>query len=195
MVIAELFATLGLKSDEHEWNHGHELIDGLKHGLEALAAIEVGKSIAEHLSEMFKGAAEQVETADRLAQSLGTTSDALQELDYAAQMSLVPAEALHTGLQRLALGMANRRRVADVGRDDRRGSKASARVHLADVARRFGTTRRHRDGVQGLRCDGQGARRHGRRARSQALILVGVCGARTIRLDCDDTVSVHTSAC
>lgn len=102
MEVADLFATLGLKPKENEWKHGHELIEGIKKGVEIFAGVEAVKQIG----EMVKSTGEAAIAALRLGQKVGISTEAVQELGYAAKVSGVNAEQLQHGFQRLALGLA-----------------------------------------------------------------------------------------
>lgn len=106
MIVAELFATLGLKPDEHQWHAGNELVEHLKTAVEALAVYEG----FEHVVEMFNGVAESVEHAELAAKSLGTTSSAVQELGYATKLLGVSSEESEMALTHLARSVAEARK-------------------------------------------------------------------------------------
>lgn len=100
-VVAELAAKLGLVPDEKSWEHGHELVESLHHALEAYIGVEAVKKTGE-LVESF------VETgvaAKHLGERLGISTDAVQELGYAASLSGSSAEGMQVSLQHLARGM------------------------------------------------------------------------------------------
>lgn len=101
MQIAELFATLGLKPKKGEWEAGTKLIEGMKHALELFLGYEAIKSIG----ELVKSTAEGAIGAERMAQKVGVTTEAVQELGYAAGVSGASNEELQVSLQHLARGM------------------------------------------------------------------------------------------
>jgi hypothetical protein len=103
--VADLFASLGLKPKEQEWKHGHELIEGIKKGVEVFAGAEAVKGIY----EMVKSTGEAAVAALRLGQKIGVSTEAVQELGYAAKVSGVNAEELQHGFQHLALGLQEAR--------------------------------------------------------------------------------------
>lgn len=98
MIIAELFAKFGLLPDEKSWDKGHELIEGLHTALEAYLGYEGLKK----MGELVEGTVEAAQSAKHLSEQLGETTDAVQELNYAAEASDVPAETLNGAMQRLA---------------------------------------------------------------------------------------------
>jgi hypothetical protein len=99
--VADLFASLGLRAKDEEWEKGSKLIEGVKRGLEFFAGFEVVKKLA----ELVKSTAETAIGAERAAQKIGVTTEAVQELGYAAEVSGVSSETLQTGIKHLALGM------------------------------------------------------------------------------------------
>jgi hypothetical protein len=103
VIVAELFASLGLAPDEHSWRAGHELIENVNKALEALVVYEAAKKVGELVTSTEEAAI----GAHRLAQSLGTTSSAIQELGFAASESGVSTDDLRVGFQHLSLEMAN----------------------------------------------------------------------------------------
>lgn len=101
MVIAELFASLGLRPDEASWKRGEALIEGVKKGLEIFAGYEAVKFIG----ELVKSTAEAAIGAERMAQKVGISTEAVQELGYAAQVTGISAEEMQHGFQHLAIGL------------------------------------------------------------------------------------------
>lgn len=102
MEIASLFATLGLKPDEHSWKRGEELIENVKRGLE----IFVGFEAVKYIGELVNKTGEAAIASERLAQKLGTTSESIQKLGYAANVSGASVEDLQTFMQHMSLQMA-----------------------------------------------------------------------------------------
>jgi hypothetical protein len=96
MVVKELVALLGLDVDEATFAKGEALIEGLKTGLFAtvgsLAAVGLG------MLELERETANAGNDAYKLAQRLGTTTDAAQELSYAAEATGASAESLQTSM-------------------------------------------------------------------------------------------------
>lgn len=98
MIIAELFATLGLDMDETSFEKGGKLIEGVKTALEALAVYEGIKK----LHEMVDSTVEAGVAFKHLGEKLGISSDSVQELGYAADVSGASVEDMQTALQHLA---------------------------------------------------------------------------------------------
>lgn len=101
MIVAELAAKLGLAPDEHSWEHGHELVESLHHALEAYIGVEAVKKTGE-LVESFVETGVQ---AKHLGERLGISTEAVQELGYAASLSGSSAEGMQVSLQHLARGI------------------------------------------------------------------------------------------
>jgi len=131
MDIVELIATIGLNVDEEQWNRANEVIEKtrkniealgeahkkhkgeggeegegglakeLQEGLEAFAGIEGVKSI----KEMIEHTMEATIAAKHLGERLGITTEAVQALGYAADVSGSSQAALTSGLQRLSFNL------------------------------------------------------------------------------------------
>lgn len=101
MIVAELFAKLGLIPDEGQWKHGHELVEGLHHAVEAYLGFEALKKV----KELVEGTVEAAVEAKHLGERLSITSEAVQELGYAADVTGSSSEGMQQSLQRLALGL------------------------------------------------------------------------------------------
>lgn len=101
MIVAELFATLGLLPDKESFDVGHELIETLHHAFEAYLGYEGLKSVV----EMFESVAEAADHAAKAAQRTGIAVETFQELDHAAAMSDTGVEAVTGGLDKLEKGM------------------------------------------------------------------------------------------
>lgn len=101
MIIADLFARLGLRVDGKAFSAGEKMIGGLKKGLAALAAystVRLGMGIVEDV-------ANTADALDELSQKIGVPVETIQELGYAAGFSGVSTEALGSSLGRLAKTM------------------------------------------------------------------------------------------
>jgi hypothetical protein len=101
MTIAELFATLGLETDEASFEKGEKLIEGVKTALEALAVYEGIKK----LHEMVESTVEAGVAFKHLGEKLGISAESVQELGYAADVSGASVDEMQTGLQHLAMQM------------------------------------------------------------------------------------------
>lgn len=101
MIVAELLASLGLVPDEKSWEKGHELVETLHHAMEAYLGYEGLMKV----KELIEGTVEAANEAKNLGEQLGITSDAMQELGYAAYVSDVSAGQLQGAMQRLSRGL------------------------------------------------------------------------------------------
>lgn len=118
MMVGDLFARLGLRPDKHAFKEGSELLEKVKHGLEALAIYEG----IEWIHKAVDGVAEYAEGIERAAQKTGVATDQLQRLGYAAKITGSSQEAVVNGMTKLSRTLA-----AAKG-----GSKASVQA-LKDV--------------------------------------------------------------
>lgn len=101
MVVAELFATLGLAPDTKSWDKGHELIEDLHKALEAYLGYEGLKKVG----ELVESTVEAAVSAKHLGERLGITAESVQELGYAADVTGSSGEEMAAAMQRLALGL------------------------------------------------------------------------------------------
>lgn len=130
MDVAELVAVLGLAIDEADWERGNELIEKTRKGVEAVSKAsaeglhkekEEGSELNEILEkgletfvgyEGIKSIGEMVEhtieatiSAKHLGERLGITTQAVQELGYAADVTGLSQSVLQSGLQRLSYNL------------------------------------------------------------------------------------------
>lgn len=96
MIVKELFAKLGLDVDEGAFSAADAAIGGLRSGLVAVGAALAGVGIA--LAGAVKKTANTADNIDEIASRVGVSTDALQELGYAASFGGV-------GLDELAVAM------------------------------------------------------------------------------------------
>lgn len=94
MMVADLFAKLGLRPAKGEWAAGDRLINGIKKGLVAIAGFAAVKWAA----GVIKDVSDVGGRIDDLAQQTGIARETLQELGYAAQLGGTNLEALTGGL-------------------------------------------------------------------------------------------------
>lgn len=97
MIVKELIAVLGFELDEHAAHKFEHILHSL--GFKAAAAVGIIAGVGAAIAELAHKSAEYAHETELGAKKLGLTTDALQELNYAAMRSGVPAEALQTGLR------------------------------------------------------------------------------------------------
>jgi hypothetical protein len=100
VIVKELFAKLGLDVDEASFSVGKQALAVLKDGMIALGATATGAALA--LAGIVKKTADAAAAAGKTAAMVGMSTDAWQELQFAAGGS---ADALQTGLVRLSRSM------------------------------------------------------------------------------------------
>ena len=103
MIVRELFAKLGLSVDAASFAVADQMLGAVKSGLGLLVsgAVRAGESLTEIISKT-------VETASALNDTsiaLGVTTDAIQELGYAAQLNGSSVEGMSDGLRKLSINM------------------------------------------------------------------------------------------
>lgn len=99
--VAEFAAHLGLVPDEASFKRGDKLLEGLKHGLEVLGVAETISKIKEMVSSTVEAAV----AAKELAQKVGLSTEAVQELGYAASVTGGSGEGMQVSMQHLARGL------------------------------------------------------------------------------------------
>lgn len=101
MIVAELMAKLGLVPDEKSWDKGHELIESLHSALEVYLGYEGLKKV----QELVEGTVEAASQAKNLAIQLGVSTDAVQELGYAANIADISTGELTGAMRKLSVGL------------------------------------------------------------------------------------------
>ena len=103
MIIRELFAKLGLSVDAASFAVADQMLGAVKSGLGLLVsgAVRAGEGLTEIITKT-------VETASALndtSVALGVTTDAIQELGYAAQLNGSSVEGMSDGIRKLSINM------------------------------------------------------------------------------------------
>ena len=104
MIIRELFAKLGLSVDAASFAVADHMLGAVKSGLGLIVsgAVKAGEGLAEIVTKT-------VETAGALndtSVALGVTTDAIQELGYAAKLNGSSVEGMSDGIRKLSINMA-----------------------------------------------------------------------------------------
>lgn len=98
MILKDLFGKIGFEVDEHKLEGVEKRLDHIKELLEAFAAAEVVKGIAE-MTEKFGEMAEQIHISSAAA---GVTVEAFQKMAFSAQQAGVSQDELGAAMGRLA---------------------------------------------------------------------------------------------
>lgn len=101
MIVQELFSVLGLKIDKESWSQGDKFLSAVKAGF---AGVVAGFGI-HAVVEMVNGVSELADTAGKTAQKLGITTEAVQELGYAAKLSDIEQDELNGALFKFSRGL------------------------------------------------------------------------------------------
>lgn len=101
MQVADLYAGLSLRADKSSFEKGDKMLESIKTGLEVLAVAEIANGIR----EIFNGVSETAIAASRMAQKIGISTEAVQELGYAASTTGVSTEELQIGFTKMAKGL------------------------------------------------------------------------------------------
>lgn len=143
MIIAELFALIGLKTDKGSFNQAEDLIKRVKQFLVGLVAFETVKWFKGLIDDTAELAGHLVE----LSQKTGVAINTLQQLEFAGKLSGAGAETLSTGLKFLARNaeaaatggktQAEAFRKAGVAVKDSAGNIKGADVLLMELADSF----------------------------------------------------------
>jgi hypothetical protein len=100
MFVEELAAKLGLEVDLASFEKGFEAIEGLKLGMGGLVGIAVAAAGA--LAAMTRNVAMNAVEISKGAQRAGITTDAYQEMAFAAEQSGLSAEEMEHGMRHLS---------------------------------------------------------------------------------------------
>lgn len=103
MIVRELFAKLGLSVDAASFAVADQMLGAVKSGLGLMVsgAVRAGEGLTEIITKT-------VETASALndtSVALGVTTDAIQELGYAAQLNGSSVEGMSDGIRKLSINM------------------------------------------------------------------------------------------
>jgi hypothetical protein len=98
MMVAELFASLGLKADKGSFDKGTNLIGGIKKALAGILAIEAVKKLA----DIVMGTIDLGGHLDDLRQKTGLTAESLQAYGYAAKLGGSDLDGFAAGVTKLS---------------------------------------------------------------------------------------------
>jgi hypothetical protein len=99
--LRELIAAFGIDVDDKKLEAADKKLDGFIGKLEHVGTMLVGGTVAIGLFEFAKGLAETADVLDKSSIRLGVSTDAIQELGYAAKQSGSGVEDLTTALLQL----------------------------------------------------------------------------------------------
>ena len=105
MIIAELFAKLGLITDKSSWSHGDKMIDSMKNKVTGLAAGFLAFQAGSGLLGMITDVIELGGHLNDLSQSTGVSTDKLQEWTYIAGLAGADADQVTAAVGKLNRGL------------------------------------------------------------------------------------------
>lgn len=96
--VASLFARLGLKINEAEWNRGDKAIENMKKAAGAVAGFFAVREVGEFIGATVEAGAH----AQKMGEQLGISAESVSELSYVAKRSETDIETLSTALGHVA---------------------------------------------------------------------------------------------
>lgn len=102
-ILREFLAKLGLDVDATSFAKGELAASGIKLALEKV--VEWGKQAGEALLDVAKDAIETAAKLDATSQSIGLSTDALQEFDYVASQASISTEEMQQSITLLSRSM------------------------------------------------------------------------------------------
>ena len=101
MTVAELVAKLGVDMDRASWDKAEKGLDRLKHAAEAVVEVLGIREIKNRLNEMIGESVERAHEVQEMSETLGLTTDRVQELAYATKE--VGQAGLEMALRRISV--------------------------------------------------------------------------------------------
>ena len=145
MKIADLFARLGLRTDKKAFTAGDRLLTGIK---TALVGVVAFKSV-KWFGSLITDTAQSADQFAKMSKQIGISTEGLQQLEFAAEISGSNIAVLRTGLQRFARTADDTTRGSKEAKDafkevslsatDAAGNLKPVDVLLAGVADKFAT--------------------------------------------------------
>lgn len=169
-ILREFLAKLGLDVDATSFAKGELAASGIKLALEKV--VDWGKQAGEALLDVAKDAIETAAKFDDTSQAIGISTDALQELGYAASQSGVDAEEMRQSITLLSRTM----NAAKQGGEEQAKMFSKLGVKVKDAQGKL----RGADDVIGDIADGLAKMPDGAEKTALALELFGRGGARMI---------------
>lgn len=146
MLLKELFVALGLEVDEAAFAKGQLAASLVEAGLKKI--VDIGREAVQSFIENTKAAIEYGDHVRKTSQSVGVAVEALQELQYAGQLSGVAADEMSQSIRILSRNMnAAKGGAEEQGKafhklgiriTDAHGKLRGADEVMADVAEKFG---------------------------------------------------------
>lgn len=105
MIVAELFAKLGLMVDKSSWSHGDQILNDMKSKVTGIAAGFLAFSAGSGLLGMIHDVIEMGGHLNDLSQSTGVSTDSLQEWTYVAGLAGADADQVTIAIGKLNRGL------------------------------------------------------------------------------------------
>lgn len=107
MALREILAAFGIEFDSKQLEQGDKLVDSMVAKLGGFGKVLAGAFTVDAIVGFFNEVREQAGAISDLSVALGTTTQELQELGYAAQLSGSDAETMFGALAKLQQGVAS----------------------------------------------------------------------------------------
>lgn len=135
-IVRELFAKLGLVVDKGSFTAADVLLAGAKAGLVAVAGLGLAAGVG--VAALVHGLVETTGQLNDMSQSVGVSTDALQELGFAAQLNGSDLDSMRLGLTLLSkhlvsAGEGNKEAGETFGKLGLRVRDASGKLKSADA--------------------------------------------------------------
>ena len=107
MIVRKLVTLLGFETDKSSVNKANSAVDGLGKKMRQLAVVLAPAAVAGFFGAIVKGAADSADAAAKSARSLAITTEAYQELSFAADQAGLSQEQFSAGLRTLSRNAFN----------------------------------------------------------------------------------------
>ena len=113
MKIADLFATLGLRANKKQFSAADRLLGGIKSALVGIVAFKTVR----FFGNLIRDTAQAADNFAKMSKKVGISIEALQQFEFAAQISGTNVETFRKGIQRLARNASDSQRGLKTAQD------------------------------------------------------------------------------
>lgn len=135
MIVAELFAKLGLIADKSTWSHGDKILDSMKEKVTGLAAGFLAFQAGSGIVGMIEDVVELGGKFNDLEAQTGVAAETLQEWDYIAGLAGASGDEVVNAIGRLNRGLGV---AAQTGKGPAADAFRSLGLSLSDAAVKSG---------------------------------------------------------
>ena len=102
MIVRELFTRLGMKTDANSFDKADKALGKVKAAAAAVAALLVGRKVVLGFRDIIAETTKAADSIAKMSKRLGVNAQALQELQYAAQIAGASQQDLNSGMRILS---------------------------------------------------------------------------------------------